>query len=250
MPEPGNPQALNRYSMVLNNPLKYTDPTGHSVDCGLGDAYCKAGKLDVGRRAIELAKSLGKQKVRYDQITGRQRSILDEGGIANERYYDAQQTNVGPIRKWLDENLAPDAPALGRDAAAPLSGPLIELTAEQAEVNSWAVYTWDVMMASVTAGGWLIIGLGGLTMDLPAAGLGVGLTNVASLGSTVSVLDTVATSGVDSNAYMVASTTYGLGWSSLAVEGWPVDLAMAYIQVAYDAYSIDYMYRHPIPRLQ
>ena len=37
MPEPGNtstrlsagPQALNRYSYVLNNPLKYTDPSGH-----------------------------------------------------------------------------------------------------------------------------------------------------------------------------------------------------------------------------
>jgi len=29
VPEPGNPQALNRYAYVLNNPLKYTDPSGH-----------------------------------------------------------------------------------------------------------------------------------------------------------------------------------------------------------------------------
>ena len=28
---PANPQALNRYSYALNNPLQYTDPTGHSV---------------------------------------------------------------------------------------------------------------------------------------------------------------------------------------------------------------------------
>jgi hypothetical protein len=28
---PSNPQALNRYAYVLNNPLKYTDPNGHSV---------------------------------------------------------------------------------------------------------------------------------------------------------------------------------------------------------------------------
>ncbi|MBU1749719.1 MAG: RHS repeat-associated core domain-containing protein [Chloroflexi bacterium] len=29
IPEPGNPQALNRYSYVYNNPVRYTDPTGH-----------------------------------------------------------------------------------------------------------------------------------------------------------------------------------------------------------------------------
>ncbi len=29
VPDPENPQALNRYSYVYNNPLKYSDPTGH-----------------------------------------------------------------------------------------------------------------------------------------------------------------------------------------------------------------------------
>jgi RHS repeat-associated protein len=29
VPQPGNPQSLNRYSYALNNPMKYTDPTGH-----------------------------------------------------------------------------------------------------------------------------------------------------------------------------------------------------------------------------
>jgi hypothetical protein len=33
VPQPGNPQSLNRYSYVLNNPLKYTDPSGHEEEC-------------------------------------------------------------------------------------------------------------------------------------------------------------------------------------------------------------------------
>jgi RHS repeat-associated protein len=39
VPEPGNPQALNRYAYVYNNPLRYTDPSGHCPWCitiGLG----------------------------------------------------------------------------------------------------------------------------------------------------------------------------------------------------------------------
>jgi RHS repeat-associated protein len=30
VPEPGNPQGLNRYAYAYNNPLKYIDPSGHS----------------------------------------------------------------------------------------------------------------------------------------------------------------------------------------------------------------------------
>ena len=38
VPEPGNPQALNRYSYVYNSPLKYTDPTGHIAQTEQADA--------------------------------------------------------------------------------------------------------------------------------------------------------------------------------------------------------------------
>lgn len=31
VPQPGNSQSFNRYSYGLNNPVKYTDPTGHDV---------------------------------------------------------------------------------------------------------------------------------------------------------------------------------------------------------------------------
>ncbi|MDW8101236.1 MAG: RHS repeat-associated core domain-containing protein, partial [Anaerolineae bacterium] len=32
VPEPGRPQALNRYAYVYNNPVRYTDPSGHWVE--------------------------------------------------------------------------------------------------------------------------------------------------------------------------------------------------------------------------
>ena len=38
VPEPGNSQSLNRYSSVLDNPLRYNDPTGHDVGCPGQDA--------------------------------------------------------------------------------------------------------------------------------------------------------------------------------------------------------------------
>ncbi len=40
VPSPGNPQSLNRYAYALNNPLKYTDPTGHMVRSDVDESGC------------------------------------------------------------------------------------------------------------------------------------------------------------------------------------------------------------------
>ena len=39
-------QAWDRFGYANNNPVRYTDPTGHGIDCGMGDPGCKAGKMD------------------------------------------------------------------------------------------------------------------------------------------------------------------------------------------------------------
>jgi hypothetical protein len=55
VPNPGDPQALNRYSYALNNSLKYTDPTGHNAACaslmgggplgGIAALVCEVGSV-------------------------------------------------------------------------------------------------------------------------------------------------------------------------------------------------------------
>ena len=41
IPSPGNPQAFNRYSYVLNSPIGYNDPTGHQCSSNkTDDDYC------------------------------------------------------------------------------------------------------------------------------------------------------------------------------------------------------------------
>ncbi len=41
VPDPANPQAWNRYAYTYNNPLRYTDSTGHKVDESGGISSCK-----------------------------------------------------------------------------------------------------------------------------------------------------------------------------------------------------------------
>ncbi|ETA66626.1 RHS repeat-associated core domain [Methanolobus tindarius DSM 2278] len=47
LPDPYNPQALNRYSYTLNNPVKYTDPSGHYVESAIDIAFIAMDLNDI-----------------------------------------------------------------------------------------------------------------------------------------------------------------------------------------------------------
>ena len=56
VPEPGNPQSLNRYAYTLNNPLRYVDPTGHAFQQGTGGGGVDPltiAQREAARRAAE-----------------------------------------------------------------------------------------------------------------------------------------------------------------------------------------------------
>ncbi|WP_200896779.1 RHS repeat domain-containing protein [Methanosarcina sp. 2.H.A.1B.4] len=54
LPDPYNPQALNRYSYALNNPVKYTDPSGHIVDTALDAAFILMDLNDIRQDPSDL----------------------------------------------------------------------------------------------------------------------------------------------------------------------------------------------------
>ncbi len=55
MPEPGNPQTLNRYSYVNNNPTTLTDPSGHvPVSVHDGGGGFPAGYTSLADRVDEV----------------------------------------------------------------------------------------------------------------------------------------------------------------------------------------------------
>ena len=58
MPEPGNPQSLNRYSYVLNNPTKYIDPTGHWFETALDIAFLAYDIYDIKTNGLNWTNGL------------------------------------------------------------------------------------------------------------------------------------------------------------------------------------------------
>jgi hypothetical protein len=58
VPEPGNPQALNRYAYVYNNPLKYTDPSGHWVESAIDLAFIAYDLRDISQNGLNWENGL------------------------------------------------------------------------------------------------------------------------------------------------------------------------------------------------
>jgi RHS repeat-associated protein len=69
VPQPGNPQALNRYSYTLNNPVKYTDPTGHCVTpMGIPIPGCVEFVMRMAQQVEALIVQYGPQISRVIQV--------------------------------------------------------------------------------------------------------------------------------------------------------------------------------------
>ncbi len=93
VPEPGNPQSLNRYSYVTNNPLRYTDPTGHFF--GLDDLIIGVvvGAIIGGTTAAITGGNVGKG-ILTGAITG---GFMGAAGGAIASYTTATGQALSPV---------------------------------------------------------------------------------------------------------------------------------------------------------
>jgi len=138
VPQPYNPQSLNRYSYCYNNPLIYTDPTGH-----LGDALADALGYEAGDDSMYgengflsgsfISNSYDPQD--SDTVRGTVLTIdtLSLGPFIPELYYTPPPgpTHIsptgGPITSGFGSRTdpitgAPDSPHKGIDFGAPYYG--------------------------------------------------------------------------------------------------------------------------------
>ena len=120
--EPANPQALNRYSYVLNNPMKWTDPGGHALEIPKRwqDWQAKAKRV-IDTYHHMISDELARMRKEID-------AFIDNGGTLTMEWIKqkAMEMNLDPLLVELIE------------AAASILGNGIVSTGLKA--GPWAIY--------------------------------------------------------------------------------------------------------------
>jgi len=71
-----NPQSLNRYSYALNNPIRYTDPSGHYACAGDGEDECDLDDADLD---LEKERVVVTSKMNFVSWVTRENGVEFEG---------------------------------------------------------------------------------------------------------------------------------------------------------------------------
>ena len=99
VPDPANPQSLNRYSYCLNNPLKYVDPTGHQLlsEEALENISLMAGML---RSMVQMRNMTAAMLGDSPELRAMDASITAfADAIGAREYVDSQLTPLGSQRQ-------------------------------------------------------------------------------------------------------------------------------------------------------
>ncbi|NNF56467.1 MAG: RHS repeat-associated core domain-containing protein, partial [Acidimicrobiales bacterium] len=150
VPNPANPQDLNRYTYVRNNPTNHTDPTGHDPDesylCAGRLANCTDDSFNPVSHAVQLAAACqrnphvceirNRMEAAAAELDAATRSALDRALVAcragNEGYCVAYgfldsgaitpsqvDSVAGIFCKWCDDGVAVEDPVTQAVVEAP-----------------------------------------------------------------------------------------------------------------------------------
>ena len=125
MPEPGNPQGLNRYAYVNNNPVRYTDPSGRAI---CEDSDCTRVVHPVSGKLF---------RIRSPQIDWTSIPLVVRL-IYNEMLTHAKGRTITQLQAWNTQCLTCEAPAYSEVQLANA------MADGEARVLAGIVFAWKV----------------------------------------------------------------------------------------------------------
>jgi RHS repeat-associated protein len=96
IPDLSNPQSYNRYSYVMNNPLRYTDPSGHQTTPAEAEPEREfEGEITREIRESQNINSRGQRIVTTEQRVQESRELANSAAAMKMRGLDPNKTYIG-----------------------------------------------------------------------------------------------------------------------------------------------------------
>jgi RHS repeat-associated protein len=175
VPEPANPQSLNRYSYVYSNPLKYTDPSGHCTE--FGDDACWS--------EYERIKFVDQISDSDTILTGDGTVPLHEANFYRLRQY--REDRLNPV-DYPSLSLPPGTYTIEATASGTLPGVEGQISAGLVHFNSKG----DVVVGTISIGGGGTTNIIGLN-----EGLEFGYTEEDNLSTSIPGKEVYITGGAE-----------------------------------------------------